>query len=155
MSDTLTVGEGRRIVGELLTGLGIEQPKTIDTEQPGDGDPLTVEAFRKTMRGGLRSMFAAVSEGGPCPQTQPGPGERSETGDILFDLATELETESLFLHGVRLIVRNLDVGELGTEKQADDAMFALSLCIKRHLERQEAILDRYQKKHGKKGERAA
>ena len=62
--DTLTVGEGRRIVGEILTGLGTEQPKTIDTEQPGDSDPLTIQGFRETMRGGLRSMFEAISQAG-------------------------------------------------------------------------------------------
>ena len=81
--DTLTVGEGRRIVGELLTGLGVEQAKTIDTEQPGDGEPLTVQTFRETMRGSLRSVFVAVSKEGPGPEKQ-GESESSFSPGYFF-----------------------------------------------------------------------
>lgn len=57
-SDTLTVGQSRRIVQEILSNLGPERLQVIDRDLPGDEEPITIESFRRVMREGLEGLFA-------------------------------------------------------------------------------------------------
>ena len=58
--DTLTVGESRMLVEEVLTSLGVQRSGAVVETLPGDDNPITIESFRKVMREGLGKVFASV-----------------------------------------------------------------------------------------------